>query len=345
MSKSETNSNSKLVKAKKREPKLRRKPSVHRFEPYRFSYSNLFRISRFGFWILDFGFFLVQSEFQTMTVETVRYLAFDVESVADGQLVARIRYPQESLQPADAIRRYRDELMEKFASDFIPYSFQYPVSIVVAKIGGDFRLIDLIALDEPNFRSHIMTEHFWRGWEAYKRPTLISFNGRAFDMPLLELAAFRFGIRLPGWMEMKGPNYQQPRYRYNNESHLDLYDVLTNYGATRMTGGLNLAANLLGKPGKMDVQGHMVQDLFNQGDVAGINDYCRCDVLDTYFVFLRTMVMLGTLTLERERDIVAETKEWLSERSATVASYRAYLERWGDWHNPWELKQPCLAAP
>ena len=272
----------------------------------------------------------------TMTDQSVRYLVFDVESVADGQLVSRIRYPQEKLQPAQAIRRYRDELMEKHASDFVPYSFQYPVSIVVAKVARDFQLLDLIALDEPNFRPHVMTENFWRGWEAYKRPTLISFNGRAFDLPLLELAAFRYGIRLPGWMESKGPNYQQPRNRYNNESHLDLYDVLTNYGATRLTGGLNLAANLLGKPGKMDVQGYMVQDLFDQGKIAEINDYCRCDVLDTYFVFLRTMVLLGTLTLDREQELVAETKNWLGDRCEKTVSYRSYLERWGDWRNPWE---------
>ena len=278
-----------------------------------------------------------------MTEQQVGYLVFDVESVADGQLVARIRYPQEKLEPAAAIKRYREELMEKFASDFIPYSFQYPVSIVVAKISRDFHLIDLIALDEPNYRPHIMTEHFWRGWEAYKRPTLISFNGRAFDMPLLELAAFRFGIRLPGWMEMKGPNYQQPRYRYNNEAHLDLYDVLTNYGATRMSGGLNLAANLLGKPGKMEVQGYMVQDLFDQGNITAINDYCRCDVLDTYFVFLRTMVVLGTLTLEREQAIVAETKQWLGERCEKIVSYRGYLDRWGDWQNPWDASPNLLA--
>ena len=49
----------------------------------------------------------------------------------------------------------------------------------------------------------------------------------------------------------------------------------TNFGSSRFVGGLNLAANLLGKPGKMDVQGHMVQDLFNAGKLADINDYCR----------------------------------------------------------------------
>lgn len=270
-----------------------------------------------------------------MANNAVKYLVFDIESVADGQLISKIRYPGESLAPAAAIRKFRDELMEKHDTDFIPYTFQYPISIVVGKVGADLKLIDLVALDEPHYRPHVLTANFWKGWEAYQRPTLVSFNGRTFDVPLLELAAFRFGIPLPRWMEVKGPSYQQPRNRYNAESHLDLYDLLTNYGATRFQGGLNLAASVLGKPGKMDVQGYMVQDLFDEGKIVEINDYCRCDVLDTYFVFLRSMVLLGQLSLEREHELVSDTKEWLEARTSQSPAYRSYLERWGDWKNPW----------
>ena len=274
-----------------------------------------------------------------MGKSNVKFLVFDVESVADGQLVSKIRYPGESLDPSAAIRKFRDELMSKHDTDFIPYTYQFPVSIVVGKLASDFRLIDVVALDEPQYRPHILTERFWRGWETYRRPMLISFNGRSFDMPLLELAAFRFGINLPGWMDSKGPNYQQPRYRYNSESHFDLQDVLTNYGASRFSGGLNLAATMLGKPGKMDVQGYMVQDLYDAGKIGEINDYCRCDVLDTYFVFLRTMVVQGNLTLRREQEIVSDTKRWLTERSEQSPAYRAYLDRWGDWFNPFCITQ------
>ncbi len=111
---------------------------------------------------------------------------------------------------------------------------------------------------------------------------------------------------------------------------------MTNFGSTRFTGGLNLAANLLGKPGKMDVQGHMVQDLFDRGQLSEINDYCRCDLLDTYFVFLRTRVLFGEITLDHEQGLIAETKTWLIKRSDQVPAYRIYLERWGDWPNPWK---------
>src|SRR4030042_2942695 len=57
----------------------------------------------------------------------VAYLVFDTESVADAELVAALRYSGESLEPAEAVRRYRAELMEKDESDFIPYTFQGPI--------------------------------------------------------------------------------------------------------------------------------------------------------------------------------------------------------------------------
>lgn len=266
----------------------------------------------------------------------VRYLVFDVESVADPQLVAKMRYPREEIDPDEAVDRYRQELLEKYETDFIPYTYQIPVSIAVAKVTENFRLLDLVVLDEPHFRPHVMTDLFWRGWEAYKRPTLVTFNGRAFDVPLLELAAFRYGISIPGWFQVTARTFEQPRNRYNIQYHLDLCELLTNFGSTRFSGGLNLAANILGKPGKMEIAGYMVQDLYREGRLKDINDYCRCDVLDTYFIFLRSRVLVGQISREEEHLIVEETKTWLTRRAETDAAARLYLEHWGDWPNPWE---------
>ena len=272
-----------------------------------------------------------------MTKPSVRYFVFDVESVADGQLVAQLRYPGQGLPPEEAVNRFRAELLETRGTDFIPYTYQMPVSVAVAKVTEDFALADLVVLDDPSYRPHVITDLFWRGWEAYRRPTLVTYNGRTFDVPLLELAAFRFGISLPKWFDAAGGRaYQQPRNRYNAASHLDLMDLMTNFGASRFSGGLNLAAHLLGKPGKMEVEGQMVQDLYHAGRVGEINDYCRCDVLDTYFVFLRSRVVVGQLPLEREQELVAAAKRWIEERADEQPAYRTYLDHWGDWVNPWE---------
>ena len=76
-------------------------------------------------------------------------------------------------------------------------------------MSADYRLLDVSVLDEPQFRPHVITEHFWRGWEKYRRPTLVSFNGRTFDLPLLELAAFRYGLSVPGWFNVTAKSFEQ----------------------------------------------------------------------------------------------------------------------------------------
>ncbi|MDB4331605.1 3'-5' exonuclease [bacterium] len=262
----------------------------------------------------------------------VTYLVFDVESVADGQLISKVRYPHLEFTPEQAIETYQDELMENKGTTFIPHTFQIPTAVVIAKVNRDFELVDIVSLDEPHFRPHVITENFWRGWEMYQQPQWVTFNGRSFDLPLMELAAFRFGISVPEWFKNSG--YQSPRNRFNVKSHLDLQDLLTNFGAARCNGGLNLIAQMLGKPGKMGLSGDQVQQQFNEGKTTAISDYCRCDVLDTYFIFLRAQVLLGTLSLDQEHDIIQKAKTWIENRADDSLAYRDYLGSWRDWANP-----------
>ena len=265
--------------------------------------------------------------------EKVAHLVFDVESVADGELISKVRYPGAGYSPSEAIATYQDELMEQRGTTFIPHTFQIPTAVVVAKVAKDFQLLDIVSLDEPDFRPHIITENFWRGWELYRYPQWVTFNGRSFDIPLMELAAFRYGISVPSWFKSEG--YKTPRNRYNSDTHLDLQDLLMNYGAARCNGGLNLMAQLLGKPGKMDLTGDQVQQQFDAGNKLAISDYCRCDVLDTYFVFLRTQLLIGNLSLEQELEQVQKTKQWIEERADSCEAYKSYLQCWDDWTNPW----------
>jgi predicted PolB exonuclease-like 3'-5' exonuclease len=272
---------------------------------------------------------------RVMPATDTKYLVFDIESVADGDLVSRLRYPGAGLTAAAAIARYREELLAENGKDFIPYTFQVPISLVVATLGRDLSLQNLVALDEQQSRPHEITKQFWAGWMKYQRPRLVSFNGRGFDIPLLELCAFRYGLPIPDWFAEDARNFDQPRYRYNTAAHFDLHEWLTNSGASRFNGGLSLAANLIGKPGKMDVAGHMVQDLWDAGKAAEIHDYCRGDVLDTYFVFLRSRVVAGDIDLKREHALIEQAREWIEQKAETSPGLARYLAAWGDWKSPW----------
>ena len=111
-------------------------------------------------------------------------------------------------------------------------------------------------------------------------------------------------------------------------------DFLTNFGAMRFTGGLNLAATLLGKPGKMDTKGSMVQDLWDQGKKIEIDDYCICDSLDTYFAFLRTQVLQGKLTLLQEAKVVEDAHTFIQKESLRLPILKRYLADFTFWQAP-----------
>jgi predicted PolB exonuclease-like 3'-5' exonuclease len=270
-----------------------------------------------------------------MSTPAVSYLVFDIESISDGDLISKVRYPGEGYSAEKAIEVYCAERLEQFGSEFIPYTFHIPVSVAIIKLTVDFKIIDIVTLDAPEYRPHIITKNFWDGWRIYKMPTFVSFNGRTFDIPLMEMAAFRYGIGIPNWFNLKDRTYDQKRNRYNMGAHLDLQEVITNYGATRLNGGLNLVANLLGKPGKMGIAGHMVQDLYNEGELGKINDYCRCDVLDTYFVLLRTKVLTGELSLDDEIELTVAAQQYLEDRTDEFPVYGEYLAQISEWKNPW----------
>ena len=179
----------------------------------------------------------------------VKYLIFDIETVGDGDLIRKVRFPDEDLTPREAVERYRRQLLEETGKDVLPLTFVLPVSVAIAKVAADYRLLELIVLDSPEFRPQEIVRRFWQGWQHYQRPTLVTFNGRSYDMPVMEVSAFRFGLSIPAWFNVDSRAFEQSRNRYNHDSHLDLQELLTNFGSFRMHGGLNLLAQLIDKPG------------------------------------------------------------------------------------------------
>jgi hypothetical protein len=257
------------------------------------------------------------------------YLVFDTESIPDGRLIARVRHAGTPVTPEEAVALAQEEARADSGSDFLPVCFQLPVAVCVARVGADFRLQAIRCLDAPRYRPAEIVKAFWQGVGHYQA-RLVSFNGRGFDLPLLEVAAFRYGYSAPGYFGARAP----ARHRYG-DGHLDLLEFLTNFTAVRPKGyKLDVFAKLLGKPGKAEIAGHQVYDYYRQGKVDLINEYCAFDVLDTYFIFLRTRVMTGELTLAAEQSLVREAKEWVRAQAAEQPFLLRYLDRWGDWE-PW----------
>jgi predicted PolB exonuclease-like 3'-5' exonuclease len=259
------------------------------------------------------------------------FLVFDTESVPDGSLLSRVKYPRDHLTPAEAIARAQAEARElsRDGSDFLPVTFQVPVAVCVLRVATDLTPLGLACLDAPHFRTSEIVRQFWRGVAHYTGARLVTFNGRGFDLPLMELAAFDHGCQARDY-------FQRSRNRFQG-NHLDLMDWLSNYGACRMAGGLSMLAQRSagGNPpgcGKLDVAGEQVYEMHRAGKLQEINDYCMFDTIDTFFVFLRTRVLTGDLKGEEERALARRARLWLGGKVGELPALHTYLAAWDRAH-------------
>lgn len=121
------------------------------------------------------------------------------------------------------------------------------------------------------------------------RPTLVTYNGRGFDMPVIAARCLRHGVPF-------GYYYQgrDVRYRFSPEGHLDLMDFISDFGAAKRS-RLDVMARLCGMPGKVGVAGKDVGPLIHAGRLSEVGDYCLCDVVQTSAIFLRLQLLRGEL--------------------------------------------------
>jgi 3'-5' exonuclease len=221
------------------------------------------------------------------------FAIFDIETRIDKALIQAVLYPHEELTEEQAYQRFRQQIIEERdgRSDFLPIAFHIPISIVVGNVNGNYTLTAVEVLCAQEYSEAGIVHEFWRRVEVFPG-TLVSFNGRAFDLPVLELQALRYGCQAPRYFNEKYGH----RYRYSEERHYDLFDFLSNAGASRIRGGFNLLARLIGLPGKTWVDGSMIQGLWDAGRLDAVHAYCRQDVIQTYGLFLRIELMRGRLT-------------------------------------------------
>lgn len=134
-----------------------------------------------------------------------------------------------------------------------------------------------------------------------RSPTrIISWNGYSFDVPLLVLRALRHKVVLSNLQGIWGSRYK--------DHHFDMKDRLGQF-AGRQDIRLEGVARLLGLPGKQDIDGSQVKEIWADGQYARVRRYCEEDVIQTYLIYLRyVQVMQGHDTSEVFDRVV---EQWL----------------------------------
>jgi len=141
---------------------------------------------------------------------------------------------------------------------------------------------------------------------------LVTWNGRTFDLPVLMMRSLLHRLVCSWYYKNR-----DMRYRYSTEGHCDLMDFLSDYGAARFM-KLGDMARLIGLPGKTDMSGDKVAELYAasckdpalaEAYMAKTARYCLQDSLQTALLWLRTRHFLGKVLPETHNAALASFRE------------------------------------
>lgn len=162
-----------------------------------------------------------------------------------------------------------------------------------------------------------------------RKPQLVGFNSSESDVQVLIQRGLINEVSAPMFCERPKKKWEGDDYfeRWDNEWHLDLMRL---FSTGKMTPKLNDLAKLCGFPGKMDMAGDQVVDLWLRGDLRSIIEYNQIDTLNTYLVWLRVVYFCGKI---KEEDYAAEQeafREFLESESQTpnMAHIGRFLDKW-----------------
>lgn len=255
-------------------------------------------------------------------------LVFDIETVPDTEGGSKL-YGLEDLNPADIAAAMMARQQQKSGNDFLPLHLHR--IIAVSAVLRSHNSVKVWSLGNTDSCEKDLIQRFFDGIEKFT-PSLVSWNGVGFDLPVLHYRALLHGVCAQRYWdtgsgqdrEFKWNNYLN-RYHYR---HLDLMDVLAAY-QQRARAPLDHIATLLGFPGKMGMSGANVWEYYQrEGGITDIRHYCETDVLNTYLVFLRFEVMRGNYDETRYQHECQLLADYLGKQNQP--HFDEFLQR---WHN------------
>jgi predicted PolB exonuclease-like 3'-5' exonuclease len=161
-----------------------------------------------------------------------------------------------------------------------------------------------------------------------RKPQLVGYNSAQADVPILVQRAIVHG--LPGFGFSDRPNKPWEGVDYfdarNSDYNLDLADSM---GQFRDRPTLHQAATLSGIPGKLEVSGDSVAQMWLEGKLAEIVEYNEFDAFTTHLLWARIAHFSGLLSTEQyldEQKLVRELLEF--EISHTRPHLRRFVDEW-----------------
>ncbi|MDQ6987780.1 MAG: 3'-5' exonuclease [Mariprofundaceae bacterium] len=266
-------------------------------------------------------------------------IVFDIETVPDADASRRL-LGKAGLNDGSSDESARDALRDYFLektngrNDFPRQPFHQVVAISYAQLvfepgeeGAELVIRRLGSGGDVNSSEAELLDGFF-GLIEKRAPRLVSFNGRGFDIPVLKYRAMVHSLSCPRWFS-EGDRWNGYDTRFSKEYHVDLLEVLSDYGASARC-SMHEVASAFAVPGKLDTAGDDVRGMFENGEIEAIRNYCETDVCTTLLLFLRWQLFSGTLSKGAYARSILGLRHHLESESEERPHLGEFLTAWGD---------------
>lgn len=237
-------------------------------------------------------------------------LVFDIETVEDVETGKRIH--QLDLPDAEAALALANLRKQETGQDFPRLPFHEIVCI--SGLWIEDGSMKLFSFSQADLTEAQILEKFLGVFDK-REPTLVSWNGSGFDIPVILYRAMLHKLSAVGLLD-QGEHDSQKRYNnYQNryhQRHTDLMDVLAMFN-NRNFQKLDHVAQLLGFAGKQGTSGYDVAGMVQAGQWSELTQYCESDVLNTWLIYLRWQLLRGALDLGGHEEWLQLTQDFLAE--------------------------------
>lgn len=248
-------------------------------------------------------------------------LVFDIETVTDTHAGAQLH--DLTLSEEDTLLALNNIRRQECASDFQRLPLHEIVCISGLWITENSMKLFSLCQNASSEREIIarflnsMDQHF---------PCLISWNGKAFDLPVITLRAMHHGLSAKNLFDQgefdQNRKYNNYQNRYH-QCHVDVMDSMAWFNPRNFQ-RLDEIALFLGFPGKQGQHGYQVHELVKQQLWEELCRYCESDVLNTWLIYLRWQLLRGHLNADEHGEWLQKTCTYLH----TQPQQRKFLENW-----------------
>ncbi len=269
-------------------------------------------------------------------------LFYDLEWVPDAAGAKRLYdLPEETteLESMQALWEHSPQYRDDNPRPFLKYMFSRVVSIAFLSRKSVFRdgervtefslnSLPKLPIEDDDVDEAAIIDRFLY-IVGDRRPQLVGYNSAESDFQVLIQRGLINEVTAPGFNERPQKAWDPGDYfkRWDNEDHLDLLKL---FSSGAMKPKLDELAKLCGFPGKIDVKGDQVTDLWLERDLTKIVEYNQIDTLNTYLVWLRLVYFTGQIGEEEYHLEQEQFREFLeTEMQKPEKAFLAeFLAKW-----------------